>query len=365
MASSEPTFIFIPDISGFSEFVNKTAIEHSKHIISELLELIIDSDKLGLSVSEIEGDAVLFYKNKTPDVKEIIKQCQNTFLNFHNYLERYRTERICRCGACETAADLTIKFIAVAGKVEKIKVKNHVKLHGPDVIKAHRLLKNPIKDKEYILFTDNLLNKISDEELKMIADWVQLNDGSCSYEQQDTINYGYIPLHPLYSEIQPAKKINIPILNPGSIKAESKIKCGLDELYDLFINLDRRKEWNKDLGEVIKEEDNIKYKSGSVHTCVVNKNRLNVEALGMVEEEDKVIYMERIDNFKIFHEIINIYTFEKHNDHTLVKLDMEFKIKSPLMKLLRPIIKAKLLKQSLHTMNILKEYSENLQKKPV
>lgn len=35
-------FYFIPDISGFSQFVENTAIEHSIHIISELLEILIN-----------------------------------------------------------------------------------------------------------------------------------------------------------------------------------------------------------------------------------------------------------------------------------------------------------------------------------
>ena len=72
MNPSNSTFLFIPDISGFTEFVNKTKIDHSKHIITELLEIIINSDQLGLTVSEIEGVAVLFYRENVPDLKDII-----------------------------------------------------------------------------------------------------------------------------------------------------------------------------------------------------------------------------------------------------------------------------------------------------
>ena len=56
------SLILIPDISGFTSFVNETEVKHSKHIIAELLELIIESDQLGMTVSEVEGDAILFYK---------------------------------------------------------------------------------------------------------------------------------------------------------------------------------------------------------------------------------------------------------------------------------------------------------------
>ena len=41
--------IFIPDISGFTRFVNEVEIDHSRHIIQELLEVIINSN------SNIEG----------------------------------------------------------------------------------------------------------------------------------------------------------------------------------------------------------------------------------------------------------------------------------------------------------------------
>ena len=33
------SLLYIPDISGFTEFVHQTEIEHSRHIVSELLEL--------------------------------------------------------------------------------------------------------------------------------------------------------------------------------------------------------------------------------------------------------------------------------------------------------------------------------------
>ena len=54
--------LFIPDISGFTKFVHETEIDHSRLIIQELLEILINANQIGLEVSEIEGDAILFYK---------------------------------------------------------------------------------------------------------------------------------------------------------------------------------------------------------------------------------------------------------------------------------------------------------------
>ena len=58
--------LFIPDISGFSRFVNAVEIEHSRVIIQQLLEVLIQANDSGLTISEIEGDAILFYKFGEP-----------------------------------------------------------------------------------------------------------------------------------------------------------------------------------------------------------------------------------------------------------------------------------------------------------
>jgi len=58
--------LFIPDISGFTRFVNEIGIERSRHIIQQLLEVLINANELGLQISAIEGDEILFYKFGEP-----------------------------------------------------------------------------------------------------------------------------------------------------------------------------------------------------------------------------------------------------------------------------------------------------------
>ena len=59
--------LFIPDISGFTRFVNEVEIDHSRFIIQQLLEELIKANDSGLEISEIEGDAILFYKYGEPE----------------------------------------------------------------------------------------------------------------------------------------------------------------------------------------------------------------------------------------------------------------------------------------------------------
>src|SRR5262245_50514493 len=100
--------LFIPDISGFTKFVNETEIEHSSYIIEELLENIINSNQIGLNISEIEGDAILFYRfGKTPSLEEICGQVEYMFRNFQKQIKNYEARRVCQCKACARAINLS------------------------------------------------------------------------------------------------------------------------------------------------------------------------------------------------------------------------------------------------------------------
>ncbi|MCH8330473.1 MAG: DUF2652 domain-containing protein, partial [Bacteroidetes bacterium] len=122
MRTAQEALILIPDITGFTEFVNNTDIEHSQHIIAELLELLIDANQLNLEVSEIEGDAVLFYRfGKPPGIEEVVEQGKKMFIDFHEHLRRYAQDRICNCGACASADRLTIKVIVHSGHITTLR----------------------------------------------------------------------------------------------------------------------------------------------------------------------------------------------------------------------------------------------------
>ena len=77
---TQPALLFMPDISGFTQFVSETEILHSQHIIQELLEIIIDSNHLNLQISEIEGDAIFFYRpGDKPDLKSLLQQVEKLY----------------------------------------------------------------------------------------------------------------------------------------------------------------------------------------------------------------------------------------------------------------------------------------------
>lgn len=153
--------LLIPDISGFTKFVRTTDMMTGKNITSRLLSSIIKSNYLGLQVSEIEGDAILFYKyDKKFSVREILGQ-------YEVMLESFNEELTLLSEELGRVINLTLKLIAHYGKLANYKIGKFYKLYGETVIEAHRLLKSPINSSTYVLITDDVLKK--DECEKPIA----------------------------------------------------------------------------------------------------------------------------------------------------------------------------------------------------
>jgi hypothetical protein len=189
--------IFIPDISGFTRFVNETDIEHSRLIIQELLEIIINANQIGLEISEVEGDAILFYKfGDHADLAELYKQVKKMFCDFHRSLMAYDKSKFCQCTACISAANLSLKVITHYGEFTQYNVQNFKKLIGKDVIVAHQLLKNDIPRHEYWLVTKSLLQGNPND----FEQWMKW-DSSAKQTDNGEIGFYYTQLSELKNEI--------------------------------------------------------------------------------------------------------------------------------------------------------------------
>ena len=128
---AENATIFMPDISGYTQFISTTDPEHSSHIINELPELLVESNPMNCTLSEVEGDALLFY-NKD--------ECTEMFQTFHTQLKLIERDSICQCDVCQTASKLTLKFIVHYGTIKEIRISRFTKASGLAMIVAHRLL---------------------------------------------------------------------------------------------------------------------------------------------------------------------------------------------------------------------------------
>ena len=269
-AGSQQALIFIPDISGFTKFVSDTEINHARHIIEELLEVLMDANKIGLQVSEVEGDAILFYRfGQAPTGEEMMQQVKEMFSKFHMHLKRYSTHRICNCGACCTASNLAIKFVSHYGPITMNTIKQYKKLFGKEVIVAHRLLKNDIDSHEYSLFTDNLK--------EASAGWHVVEQNAWSppqYAEQEydsgRVGFTYLSLDPLLNELpEPAiedyslKGVKAKVLETSAI-----IEAPLEEVFNVVADVPWRAKWLPDVMEKFTDINSNLAQTGQTHKCI-------------------------------------------------------------------------------------------------
>ncbi len=153
--------LVLADISGYSAFVQQTEVDHSWSILHELLDTVVRSVQGRMDVSQVEGDAILFITGlATPDV---IKALEGTFVAFHRRLRDMQAVTTCPCDACARISILKLKFVVHHGRFSRQRLGNVEQLHGADVIVPHRLLKNKVPSKEYLLVTDAVLERLPDE----------------------------------------------------------------------------------------------------------------------------------------------------------------------------------------------------------
>jgi hypothetical protein len=325
--SIEKSLIFMPDISGFTSFINEVEVEHSTHIITELLEIILESNSLGLKVSEIEGDAILFYNpGEAPSITDLINQAEEMFIAFHNHLKFYQTNRICQCGACSTAHNLSLKFVAHHGPLAVRLIKSHEKLFGPDVTLAHRLLKNNVNGKEYVLFTEHILNASANiGEHKMFENG-QFKQGSVDYEGIGKVNYSYISLDSRGLKINDLNKhdhINLKYRNP--VKVSKNITASLQKTHSVITNVMLKPKWFVGLRKVNPENNKLDI-IGSKHQCITNLGSVEIEVSSQKIDEGFIEYGERTTNINWLAPVNIIYQMNRITENdTLVSISVHYK----------------------------------------
>ncbi|SDX83434.1 DUF2652 domain-containing protein [Hymenobacter psychrophilus] len=194
----QPALLLIPDISGFTRFIEQSGSPQAPFLVADLLEILIESNTLGLEVNEIQGDAVLFYRlGPPPSAQALVQQCRRIYLDFQNYLLLVEQDTDSELAAALREMVLTLKIVVHYGRVSVARIREYTKLMGHDVIVVHRLLKNSISGAEYVLLTEGYTRTQPPAELARAFAWTRLLPGSTHYDYLGHTPYHYAYLSPL------------------------------------------------------------------------------------------------------------------------------------------------------------------------
>ena len=153
--------LVLADISGYTSFITnrETSLLHAEQIITALLEAMIDRTEFPLTLNKLEGDAAFFWAESGADrgaaMRDVLAQVQALFAAFDARLAQVAAERAnCTCEACASIAGLRIKAFVHCGEVAVKQVRQFEELAGTDVILVHRLMKNHLAEREYVLLSE-------------------------------------------------------------------------------------------------------------------------------------------------------------------------------------------------------------------
>lgn len=300
--------ILIPDISGYTRFLTKTELSHSTHIVNELLQVVADTVLKRFTLAEIEGDALLTYAKGRVPREEIEQITRDAFLNFHYYLKVIERDSVCRCGACQGASDLSLKFVVHYGRFDEVKIAQLTKLSGPDMIIAHRLLKNQVPSEGYVLASKEYLEGEGLDRSPL--HWVA---GQDDYEVIGKVDYQYASLEHLKNQVNaPASNEDFSKLFGLARSFELEIAAPLPLVHQILTDNSEKANFVQGLYKV--EFDSSINRVGSSHICEFDGDSFDIQTLQNVTNEEDITFIEQARSIQTGQTLLAYYELKKLDD---------------------------------------------------
>jgi hypothetical protein len=324
----QPALLLIPDISGFTRFIETSESPLAPYLIADLLEILIEANTIGMQVSEIQGDAILFYRlGPPPRVQELVAQCRRIFLDFQNYLRLVERDNDSALGASLRAHDLTLKMVVHYGRVSVAQIRHFTKLMGRDVIVVHRLLKNNITGSEYLLLSEGYLQTQTLTDLKRSFSWTRLLGGKTTYEYLGDINYRYAHLTPLRlllnGHYAPSTS-NLPSGRGNALKVRYAVRVPAAYAFRVVRNLRLRCAWLEG-GSAVYYDVSKAGRLGTSYKVDVNRGQIDFQTVQSFEGEERIEYVEKISHFRLFPNSLLFFFIEVVDARScLITLDFRY-----------------------------------------
>jgi uncharacterized protein YndB with AHSA1/START domain len=200
MVETYEGYFLIADITGYTQYLSESELEHAQETLTALLELLVDNTRPPLVISRLAGDAVISYGllENFYHGQSFIEKIEDSYVDFRKTLERLVLNNTCRCNACANISNLDLKFFVHYGTFGIQRISDHDELVGSDVILLHRLLKNSVTERTgfrgYTLYSHAAIIKLGIEE--MVENMIPLVE---SYEHLGEVEIWVQDMHAVWS----------------------------------------------------------------------------------------------------------------------------------------------------------------------
>ena len=213
------------DISGYTRYVSQTAIQDSSATVRELLEVLVEEVGDRLEPAQFEGDSVTFVGDvRAPELVDVLERA---YLAFRRRLRDMQKRSSCDCEACARTADLALKFIAHRGEYAWQALGVREQLHGTEVNKSFRLLKNHVPLSEYVLLTSPLLEQLDGDDRRGYTPHAE------EYEHVGRIECGFRSLAPVWQKALAGERTRV-LREDARLYSEVVVPAAIERTWGMF-----------------------------------------------------------------------------------------------------------------------------------
>ena len=261
----------IADITGYTAFLTASELEHAQDILNTLFHALLDNIKPPLVVSNFQGDAILTY---TPpgsffQGQTLLEALENLYYAFMQTRETVHMNTTCTCNACANVRNLDLKLFVHHGEYLLQSMGGRQELSGPDVIIAHRMMKNSVKEKTgvraYALITQAAVDAL---DFRAIGD--TMTPHSEEYEHIGAVPMRVYDLGAVWERERQRRRI---VVQPEGawIHVQHDLPAPPAVIWDFLTMADFKIRWAQLTGLNIIGQQNGRNGIGTMHHCAHGK----------------------------------------------------------------------------------------------
>jgi hypothetical protein len=318
MSRTTSGHLLIADISGYTQYLASSELEHAQEVLSSLMELLIDRTLPPLRVAGLRGDAVFSYglAGAVQGGQTLVEMIEDTYVAFRGAIEQMVINTTCQCNACANISTLDLKFLVHYGTFSISPLRGTDELVGSAVNELFRLLKNHITDttgiNAYTAYTAKAV-----EALGLDGFTTNLTRHTETYPGLDPITVWIQDMHPVWERDRDATRFRI---SPDDVlvRVEDELPVPLGVAWELLLQpryrsilfgLDRQEPSQRRQGRIAE---------GSVFTCYHGKSGVTTQTVLALQPLQHMITEDTtpIPGARIFDEI----GFQSRFDSTIVTI---------------------------------------------
>lgn len=261
-------YFIISDITGYTEYLSGSELDHAQDSLSKLLQLLVDHVQPPQILNRLEGDAVVSYipANLMKIGQTLVDAIEGTYYDFRRARHLMEMNTTCRCAACRNIPNLDLKFFVHYGEYSIQKMAGREELIGKDVITVFRLTKNRVTEitnlKAYALYSQAAIEALDLESLaKSFFHYTE------SYE-----HIGAIPvcIQNLPEQWEKVRELDQVRVNPEDsiITIEHDFDIPMPILWEYMVNPAFRAIMQGSISQNIIPSEKGRFERGAVFECV-------------------------------------------------------------------------------------------------